>query len=57
MAMIDTEVITLGVILITPIYVYLHKISLTLTKFSDRVQNCKYCNMDKKPVEEEVEEL
>ena len=57
MATIDVEIITLGVLLMAPVYVYLHKMSLTLSKFSTIVQNCKYCVKNEKILEEKVEEL
>lgn len=47
MVAIDTEMITLALLLLAPIYVYLHKMSITLTRFADKVENCKYCNKDK----------
>lgn len=56
MTAIDTEVIMLGVILMSPIYVYLHKMSLTLSKFTTIVETCKYCTHGKpKSIIEEAE--
>ena len=57
MATIDVEIITLGVLLMAPVYVYLHKMSLTLSKFSTIVQNCKYCIKNGDLKNEEVEQL
>jgi len=47
MASIDTEMIGLAVLLLTPIYLYLHKLSLAVTRFADKVSNCQYCNKGK----------
>lgn len=45
--MIDTNVIGLAFMVMSPVYVYLHKMNGNLESVTDAVRQCPYCNRTK----------
>ncbi|MFZ3385305.1 MAG: hypothetical protein WA144_15400 [Candidatus Methanoperedens sp.] len=43
MTAVDVDILVFGTILMSPIYLYLHKMSVNLAQLSMIVKNCSYC--------------
>jgi len=44
---IDTEIVGIAIIIMSPVYAFLYKISLELSNITHTIDDCPYCQEDR----------